>query len=49
MIVTPGASDKVRQIFDQVENICIVGHTHVPGVFTDEPDFYPPEEIGENW
>ena len=42
------ATDKVRQIFDQVENICIVGHTHVPGVFTDEPDFYPPEEIGEN-
>ncbi|MHC5002346.1 MAG: metallophosphoesterase family protein, partial [Planctomycetota bacterium] len=21
------------------------GHTHVPGVFTDEPDFYPPEEL----
>jgi len=38
---------KIRQIFDQVEGICIVGHTHVPGVFTDEPDFYPPDEIGE--
>jgi len=21
------------------------GHTHVPGIFTDEPDFYPPEDL----
>ncbi|HBS28243.1 MAG TPA: phosphoesterase [Phycisphaerales bacterium] len=41
------ASDKVRQVFAQVEGIAIVGHTHVPGVFTDEPDFYPPDEAGE--
>ena len=26
----------------------MVGHTHVPGVFTDEPDFYPPSELGES-
>ena len=23
------------------------GHTHVPGVFTAEPEFYSPEELGE--
>ena len=23
-----------------------MGHTHVPGVFTDEPDFYPPGDLG---
>ncbi|MDX2114586.1 MAG: metallophosphoesterase family protein [Planctomycetota bacterium] len=40
------ATDKLRQVFAQVEDLCIVGHTHVPGVFTSEPDFYPPEEIG---
>ena len=40
------ATDKVRQIFSLVEGIAVVGHTHVPGVFTDEPDFYPPEEVG---
>lgn len=40
------ATDKLKQIFDLIDSIAIVGHTHVPGVFTDEPDFYPPDEIG---
>jgi diadenosine tetraphosphatase ApaH/serine/threonine PP2A family protein phosphatase len=40
------AADKLRAIFSQVDDLCIVGHTHVPGVFTSEPDFYPPDEIG---
>ena len=38
------APDKLETIFERVEKFCIVGHTHVPGVFTDEPDFYPPGE-----
>ncbi len=38
--------DKLRQIFKLIDHIAICGHTHVPGVFTDEPDFYPPSEIG---
>lgn len=42
------APDKMESIFERVERICIVGHTHVPGVFTDEPDFYPPDELGES-
>ncbi|HYE62566.1 MAG TPA: metallophosphoesterase family protein [Phycisphaerales bacterium] len=42
------ATDKLESIFDRVGKICIVGHTHVPGVFTNEPDFYPPAELGEN-
>jgi predicted phosphodiesterase len=37
---------KVRVLFEQVEHICFVGHTHLPGVFLDEPDFYLPEELG---
>lgn len=40
------AVDKMKQIFDRIERVAIVGHTHVPGVFTDEPDFYSPEELG---
>jgi predicted phosphodiesterase len=36
---------KMQQIFDLVDRFCLVGHTHVPGVFTDEPDFYPPDDI----
>lgn len=39
--------DKMQSIFDRISGICIVGHTHVPGAFTDEPDFYPPVELGE--
>jgi diadenosine tetraphosphatase ApaH/serine/threonine PP2A family protein phosphatase len=39
--------DKMEAVFDRVQRIAIVGHTHVPGVFTDEPDFYPPSELGE--
>jgi diadenosine tetraphosphatase ApaH/serine/threonine PP2A family protein phosphatase len=42
------APDKMQSIFERVDRICIVGHTHVPGVFTDEPDFYPPSELGES-
>jgi diadenosine tetraphosphatase ApaH/serine/threonine PP2A family protein phosphatase len=36
---------KMQQIFDLVGRYCLVGHTHVPGVFTDEPDFYPPDDL----
>src|SRR6187399_1166561 len=36
---------KMQQIFERVEKYCLVGHTHVPGVFTDEPDFYPPDDL----
>ncbi|MBM4109639.1 MAG: metallophosphoesterase family protein [Phycisphaerae bacterium] len=39
--------DKLAAIFDRIPRLCMVGHTHVPGVFTDEPDFYPPGELGE--
>lgn len=39
------APDKVNTIFERVQQVCVVGHTHVPGVFTDEPDFYPPAEL----
>jgi len=41
------APDKMEAIFDRVEQVALVGHTHVPGVFSNEPDFYPPSEIGD--
>ncbi|MFC1761925.1 metallophosphoesterase family protein [Planctomycetota bacterium] len=37
---------KVRLLFDRVKHVCFVGHTHMPGVFLDEPDFYLPDELG---
>lgn len=42
------APDKMESLFERVERIAVVGHTHVPGVFTDEPDFYPPSELGDS-
>ncbi|MCE2967379.1 MAG: metallophosphoesterase family protein [Phycisphaerales bacterium] len=42
------APDKLTTIFERVSKVCFVGHTHVPGVFTDEPDFYPPGELSDN-
>lgn len=39
---------KMRQIFSRFDTRCYVGHTHVPGVFTDEPDFYAPQDFDHN-
>ena len=37
---------KVQAMFGLVKHICFIGHTHLPGVFLDEPDFYLPDELG---
>lgn len=39
------APTKMTQIFERFEKRCFVGHTHVTGVFTNEPDFYPPGDL----
>jgi predicted phosphodiesterase len=36
---------KMKQIFDRIPKHSMSGHTHVPGIFTDEPDFYPPDDV----
>ncbi len=36
---------KVSLLFERVNHICFVGHTHLPGMFLDEPDFYLPDEL----
>jgi len=36
---------KMAAIFERIEKRCFVGHTHISGVFTDEPDFYPPADL----
>ena len=37
---------KVNALFDRTEHVCFVGHTHLPGVFLEDPDFFTPEELG---
>lgn len=36
---------KLSAVFDRVEHLCFVGHTHVPGVFLEDPDFYTIDEL----
>src|SRR6478672_4273925 len=36
---------KFVSIFERFEKMCFVGHTHVPGVFLEGPDFYSPDEL----
>ncbi len=43
------APTKMTQIFERIEKRCFVGHTHVAGVFTDEPDFYPPADLNNQY
>ena len=37
---------KISAIFERIEHLCFVGHTHVPGVFLEDPDFYSTDELG---
>ncbi|MFW6317479.1 MAG: metallophosphoesterase family protein, partial [Halorubrum sp.] len=37
--------NKVQGLFDRFDHLCFVGHTHVPGVFLETPDFYSPDEL----
>ena len=39
---------KMKMLFDQIPANCLVGHTHWPGVFTDEPEFYGLEDMDDD-
>ncbi|MBN2131501.1 MAG: metallophosphoesterase, partial [Sedimentisphaerales bacterium] len=36
---------KIAANFERVKRLCFVGHTHVPGVFLEDPDFYGVDEL----
>lgn len=38
---------KINALFERTKHICFIGHTHIPGVFLDDPDFYTPDELGD--
>ncbi|MDY7011507.1 MAG: metallophosphoesterase family protein [Planctomycetota bacterium] len=40
------APNKIQSLFERFENLCLIGHAHVPGVFLPTPDFYTPDELG---
>lgn len=37
---------KLERLFSLIEQYCFQGHTHVPGVFTEDGRFLSPDEIG---
>ncbi len=39
---------KLASIFDRFDTVCMVGHTHVPGVFTEDGEFYRPDELTDS-
>jgi diadenosine tetraphosphatase ApaH/serine/threonine PP2A family protein phosphatase len=39
---------KLESNFDRMQQMtCFCGHTHVPGVFVEDPYFEPPDELGD--
>jgi len=40
---------KIERIFGFIHQYCFQGHTHVPGVFTENCRFYSPTEIGSEF
>jgi predicted phosphodiesterase len=36
---------KMERLFALVPRYCFMGHTHVPGVFTEDMQFYSPEDV----
>jgi predicted phosphodiesterase len=41
-----GNPAKLSLLFERTEHTCFIGHTHLPGVFLADPDFYTPDELG---
>jgi diadenosine tetraphosphatase ApaH/serine/threonine PP2A family protein phosphatase len=41
--------DKLGEIFSMVDRICFVGHTHVPGIWTEDMVYLSPEEVNYHY
>ncbi|HUW58896.1 MAG TPA: metallophosphoesterase family protein [Planctomycetota bacterium] len=41
--------DRLKLIFGFFEHVAFVGHTHFPGVFTEEPVFNTPADLGNEY
>jgi len=37
------------EMFESFESVCLVGHTHIAGLFTEEPRFICQKELGETF
>ena len=39
----------MKQIFERITTNSMSGHTHIPGIFTSEPDHYPPDDVDHSF
>ena len=37
--------NKMERIFEKIEHICFVGHTHVPGIWAEDMTYRSPEDL----
>ena len=44
-----GGREKLEDIFSLIEQICFCGHTHIPGIITDELEFFTPEDFNNEF
>lgn len=47
--LTGGVPEKIKDIFSRFDRACFVGHTHDPGVITEESQFVSPKECNHRW
>jgi diadenosine tetraphosphatase ApaH/serine/threonine PP2A family protein phosphatase len=40
---------RLMETFDLVKHVCFVGHTHLPGVFTETYEYLTPSQIGHKF
>ncbi len=36
---------KMEDIFSRIDHVCFIGHSHMPGIFTEDMTFKPPQEV----
>jgi len=41
--------DKLEEIFSLMDRVCFVGHTHVPGIWTEDMVYLSPEEMNYHY
>jgi predicted phosphodiesterase len=40
---------RLTEALDMVKHVCFVGHTHLPGIFTETYEFHAPSQIGHHF
>ena len=38
--------EKMKEIFEMLSKVCFVGHSHIPGVYTESLRFFSPDRLG---